>query len=408
MPFPKTVAEVDILIQQNVQENFELDYKSSSAISKSSSHKNEMAKDASALANSGGGVLLYGVEEDQNHDPVRRDGGVNHLEFPGEWIEQILQSTISPRLSGVEIIPIRVSDTHSYYSVFVPKSYRGPHQDRITKKYYRRFGYNVMAMEDYEINDVRNRMTLYPPLVNFAEESHKRVLCYLVVENVGAIPAYDLTFDFSPELRWRDGKEKPQAFQNGIRCLPPRKKLYFFYYTFPEMFGEGSQCIRSFEVGISYLHPQLGYTLRDRFIIDMEDYRDSMSVHSDVYGLGEILDKRIPELTKVVEGLDKTLKELLTLRGSTGLDLSLSTIRSLESILKGQDPFQPFDPRGFSHSAFQKVLSVDWELAMQLYQHFWNSDITDGIDDLPGMNPEILGKFFKHFKRRTAQPSAKQ
>ena len=286
MIFPKSIQELDALVTNTVQENIQLEYKASAALSKAS--KAEMAKDASAFANSDGGVLVYGIAEDQNHDPDRLDGGADHSVFSAEWIEQVLQSNISPRLGDVEIAPIRASNTHSYYAVRIPKTFRGPHQERNSKKYYKRFGYNVLAMEDYEIADVRNRITLCQPLVTFTVETQKRIMCYLAVQNVGSVPAYELRFEFSPEPLWGDGRQKPLALQRGIKCLPASKKYWFFYNTFIELLAKDSPYPSSFSVGVTYLHPQLGQHLCEEFYVDLQDYRDSTAVESDVYVAGEI------------------------------------------------------------------------------------------------------------------------
>jgi predicted HTH transcriptional regulator len=77
MIFPKSIPQLDALVKNRVPENIHLEYKASAALSKAA--KPEMAKDASAFANSDGGVLVYGIAEDQNHDPDRLDGGCRPL-----------------------------------------------------------------------------------------------------------------------------------------------------------------------------------------------------------------------------------------------------------------------------------------------------------------------------------------
>jgi hypothetical protein len=396
MIFPKSVQELGALVTNKVQENVQLEYKASAALSKAS--KLEMAKDASAFANSDGGVLVYGIAEDQNHDPDRLDGGVDHSLFSAEWIEQVLQSNISPRLDGVEIVPIRASNTHSYYAVRIPKSFRGPHQDRNSHKYYKRFGYNILAMEDYEIADVRNRITLCPPLVSFTVETQKRFMCYLLVQNVGTVPAYEVTFEFSPEPLWSLGRQKPPALERGIKCLPPGKKHWFFYHTFPELLGKESPWPSSVSVGVSYLHPQFGQRLREEFYINLEDYRESTSVESDVYVVGEILEKHISELTKEVHALNESLKAYSSIVGATGLDLSFSTLQGLRRLLKGEEPVEPVSPLHVGYRAFQEILGVDLEVAIQLERHFWSSDKPAGIESISNMTDQAIEKFNRYFQ----------
>jgi predicted HTH transcriptional regulator len=61
MELPKTVEDIQKLIGTQVQESLNLDYKRSSSISNKA--RAEIAKDASAFANSDGGLIIYGVEE---------------------------------------------------------------------------------------------------------------------------------------------------------------------------------------------------------------------------------------------------------------------------------------------------------------------------------------------------------
>jgi predicted HTH transcriptional regulator len=56
-------AEVDAYLQQRIGENLTLDYKRELSTS-SDRDRGELCKDVSALANSQGGMIIYGVDED--------------------------------------------------------------------------------------------------------------------------------------------------------------------------------------------------------------------------------------------------------------------------------------------------------------------------------------------------------
>ena len=87
----------------------------------------EIAKDVSAFANSDGGCIIYGIEEDK-HLPKKIDSGVDHDKYTREWLENVITSNISPRIDGITISPIPLSPDNSVYIVDIPKSSRGPHQ----------------------------------------------------------------------------------------------------------------------------------------------------------------------------------------------------------------------------------------------------------------------------------------
>src|SRR5687767_15188252 len=93
---PTNLADIESLVRNQLPESIHLDYKASPALDPKK--RDEIAKDVSAFANSGGGLLVYGVEEDKNsHLPVRIDVGVDP-KWNREWLEQIITSNISPRI----------------------------------------------------------------------------------------------------------------------------------------------------------------------------------------------------------------------------------------------------------------------------------------------------------------------
>lgn len=197
MELPTTVRDVEKLINVQVQESLNLDYKDSRSLSNSKARA-EIAKDVSAFANADGGLIIYGVEE-KGHLPIRIDGGVEHKTFSREWPESIITSNIAPRIEDVRISQIPLSDSHSIFAVKVPKSFRGPHQERHeSKRYYRRYNFQSRPMEDYEIREAYNRRREVPSLVNIDIEIDRGIAKF-VVKNYGDSTARDISFDF-----WHD------------------------------------------------------------------------------------------------------------------------------------------------------------------------------------------------------------
>jgi hypothetical protein len=233
---PTTIADIDRLIRDGVQEDLHLDYKESPAIDRSK--RNELAKDVSAFANSDGGILIYGVIE-SNNLPVSKDSGVDHTAYSREWIEQVISSNITPKIDNIRIVPIPVSSSNSIYCVEVPKSYRAPHQAP-DKKYYKRFNFQSVPMEDYEINDVRSRHQIVAPLMNFDVEIESGVVVSMVVSNMGSLPALDVTFSFSKKLQWMNRTEEPPLFRRGSKYFPPGKVHQYLYSTYAEVFKPSS------------------------------------------------------------------------------------------------------------------------------------------------------------------------
>jgi len=155
------INKINDYIANEIEENLQLDYKAAGALGKTEGKKKEISKDVSAFANSAGGIIIYGISEfdeaKKSHLPEKIDP-VNRTEFSKEWIEQVINSNISPKVSGIKIFPIQVgaaADNHGVYIIEIPQS-NTAHQAK-DKKYYKRYNFESVAMEDYELKDIINR-----------------------------------------------------------------------------------------------------------------------------------------------------------------------------------------------------------------------------------------------------------
>jgi hypothetical protein len=146
-------------VEKEIEESLNLDYKAAGSLYKSPEKKSEITKDVSAMANSDGGIIIYGLKEHsdkkkqhlaQKLDPIDRQC------YSKEWLEHIINN-IRPKITGLLIHPVNLSSggNHVAYVVEIPKSSTA-HQAQ-DKKYYKRFNFESVAMEDYEIRDILNR-----------------------------------------------------------------------------------------------------------------------------------------------------------------------------------------------------------------------------------------------------------
>ena len=90
------------LVEQATQESIDLEYKGCGALGRIEARKNEVSKDVSAFANSGGGTIVYGILEN-GHVPTGLDRGFDPQDISKEWLEQVINSRIHRRIDGVRI-----------------------------------------------------------------------------------------------------------------------------------------------------------------------------------------------------------------------------------------------------------------------------------------------------------------
>jgi hypothetical protein len=162
IPIPQTKADLEKMISDKVEESIHLDYKDARSFSPDGKKnpKTEIAKDVSSMANSAGGVIIYGmkefVEPDKQHLPETITP-INRTEFSKEWLEQVIHSNISPKIEGLLVYPIALDEPNEVvYVVEIPQSTTA-HQNTADGRYYRRYNFLAQIMLDYEIRDIMNR-----------------------------------------------------------------------------------------------------------------------------------------------------------------------------------------------------------------------------------------------------------
>jgi len=143
-------------IENKIEENLNLEYKSSGSLGTQNDKTTEISKDVSSFANSDGGLIIYGIAEDRikKHLPSHIDS-ISRTPFSKEWLEQVIHSKIRPRIEGIKIYPIEYDSDTLIYVIEIPKSDTA-HQAE-DKRYYKRFNFKSEPMYDYEVRDILNR-----------------------------------------------------------------------------------------------------------------------------------------------------------------------------------------------------------------------------------------------------------
>lgn len=153
-----TKAHLDYLIRSNAEESVHIEFKAGAALGSTENIKKEISKDVSSMANSDGGIIVYGIAE-KNHK-ANQYSYVNGAVFSKEWLEQVINSKIKRRIPELTIDVVRVQNklSQSVYIVRIPRSTEAPHMAS-DSRYYKRFNFESVPMEEYEVRDLFNRVS---------------------------------------------------------------------------------------------------------------------------------------------------------------------------------------------------------------------------------------------------------
>lgn len=172
-----TEEDIQLLIKDKIEESNTLEYKRAEALSREPRCKKEISKDVSSFANSEGGVIIYGIEEEDN--VASELSFVDGNEFSKEWLSQIIESNIKRKIDGLKIHPIRFNSEmeKTIYVVQIPCDINIPHMAS-DKKFYRRLQSRSEPMEEYEVRNLYFRATstklkILPPQITLSNISKR-------------------------------------------------------------------------------------------------------------------------------------------------------------------------------------------------------------------------------------------
>jgi hypothetical protein len=151
-----TINDIESLIVNEVEESIYLEFKEAAALDKNDKKKVDISKDIASFANSDGGIIIYGIKE-ENHKASSLsfvDGNI----YTKEWLEQVINSSIQRRIPSIMIYPLRLDGNldKTIYVVKIPKSTETPHLSK-DKRFYKRFNFESVCMEEYEIRQLYGR-----------------------------------------------------------------------------------------------------------------------------------------------------------------------------------------------------------------------------------------------------------
>lgn len=158
-----TKADLEGLVREQVAEDRTLEFKSQLP-GGSDGEKKEFLADVTALANTLGGDILYGVEESEGVAGAVRGVAIANLDAERLRLEQIIGSGIQPRIAGMRIEVIAGFERGPVVILRVPPSWRGPHMVSFqgASRFYGRTSAGKFQMEHEQIKDAFLAAEVWP------------------------------------------------------------------------------------------------------------------------------------------------------------------------------------------------------------------------------------------------------
>ena len=151
-------SDIERLINDQAQEGPYLEYKRELPVAWNDAAKHELLADVTAFANSGGGDLLFGVEEDGDARATRISPltGIK-ADTEVRRLQDLILNLSDPRMPGVQVHAIKVEAEGSSGTVIVirvPQSWHGPHRVRTNQHFFIRDGLRKRQLDVPEIRSL--------------------------------------------------------------------------------------------------------------------------------------------------------------------------------------------------------------------------------------------------------------
>ena len=184
-----TEADLQELLDNEVGEGILLDYKLD-VYGSSDADKKEFLKDGSSFANTGGGHILIGIEEDGGL-PTNIVGIAGDLDAEMLRLETLLRDRLEPRILGIRMVAVPLMNGRRVLIIRVPKSWSRPHAV-LQNKSRLIFARNSAGVHEASVDEMRS---MFNAGADLWEQAHVFQRERMKLIHAGAGPLSNLPHD---------------------------------------------------------------------------------------------------------------------------------------------------------------------------------------------------------------------
>lgn len=396
MPYfvPQTLEHILEMRDRGDSENATLEFKSCRLFDQKNDKIFEtLSKEITALANSIGGVLIIGVEEDGDRrisEIVPVADGKKHE----AWIEDGLLSRITPSLK-LAITRIEAVGGHLLV-IDVPPSLNAPHQSA-DKRYYARRLFRIDPLLAFEIDDIRRRVTAIASGASLSVLFQGGEISFVIAnEGIGAVFNVWIQIEGIENSAiakiWTPGLGRP--YTEPFRIIHPGENR-----SFP---GAG------FNFFHDHLEDRMDVTLHyadadgnkhsKTHTYYLKDFQNTIRMSSPSERLFE---QGVSNLEKLERRLSDLARDIHEIRERafhpSGFNLSRTTL----SVLAGDENVK-WPGEALSFQALAEILDVDFETAIKIQQEVFGAAHYIGGRNVPldeiDLADQVKNKIRQHLK----------
>lgn len=224
---------------------------------------------------------------------------------------------------------------------------------------------------------------------------------FVEVKNIGKSVAKNITFSYSDP---NDLFEK-NLFKYGIPMLEPegtRRVRWGMYSAIHSQLQNRTITVKATYLKKSMLEDDaFPVILESNSTVEIDSFLNTTPKTNELYQVGKELCGIIQQQNNKIESLNNSLKNLSSsISSPTGIDLSVSSLRTLKHIISGQDFLgEKIDPRDRPAGVFEEVLKVERKIALDLELYFSSENMAskNELNNIEGLTEEMLQLLKKFF-----------